>query len=284
MLQPIIDTHIHIWDLQKAAYPWLDGDESILRHNYDLSQLEPERQQTNVVGGVLVQAAGNKEDTDLMMEAASKYDWIKGVVVWLPLTDPEAVSKLLKDHYLDNPYFKGVRHQVHDEKDAAWLLQPEVMRSLQILADYEIPYDVVGILPAHIETVLQVAREIPALKMVFDHLNQPPVATRQQFGLWGELMLQAAAFPNLYAKISGLGTTSGKPHRWQADDIRPYVDFVLRAFGADRCFCGGDWPVSLLAGSYVHAWEVYETTINSLLNKEDSAKVLHDNALQFYKL
>lgn len=284
MLQPIIDTHIHIWDLQQATYPWLEGDESILRHNYDLSQLEPERKKTNVVGGVLVQAAGNKEDTDLMMAAARQHDWIKGVVAWLPLTDTEAVSKLLKEEYLHNPYFKGVRHQVHDEKNTNWLLQPAVIKSLQLLAYHDIPYDIVGIHPAHIETILQVTKKVPDLRMVFDHLNQPPIAKQEKFGQWGELMKKAAQHKNLYAKISGLGTTSGKLHQWQADDVAPYIDFVLQEFGTDRCFCGGDWPVSLLAGSYVHAWQVYETVINNLLNKEDSSKVLHDNALQFYKL
>lgn len=284
MPQPIIDTHIHIWDLQKAAYPWLEGDESILRQNYDLSQLEAERKKTNVTGGVLVQAAGNKEDTELMMAAAREHDWIKGVVAWLPLTDPEAVSKLLKEEYLYNPYFKGVRHQVHDEKNTEWLLQPAVIKSLEILADHDIPYDIVGIYPAHIETVLQVTKKVTGLKMVFDHLNQPPIATQEKFGRWGELMKQAAQQPNLYAKISGLGTTSGKLHQWKADDVAPYIDFVLQEFGTDRCFCGGDWPVSLLAGSYEHAWQVYETVINNLLNQADSGRVLHDNAVQFYKL
>ncbi len=284
MLQPIIDTHIHIWDLQKADYPWLKGDESILNNNYDLSQLEPERKKTNVVGGVLVQASSNKQDTDLMMEAARNNNWIKGVVAWLPLTNPEAVSKLLNDDYLHNPYFKGIRHQIHDEKNADWLLQPSVIKSLQILAHHHIPYDIVGVLPAHIETVLQVAKQVPDLKMVFNHLNQPPIATQQKFGQWGELMKQAAAHKNLYAKISGLGTASGKLHNWQAGDVAPYIEFVLQEFGIDKCFCGGDWPVSLLAGSYEHAWQVYEEVVNSLLSQEDSSKVLHDNAVQFYKL
>ncbi len=284
MLQPIIDTHIHIWDLQKADYPWLKGDESILNNNYDLSQLEPERKKTNVVGGVLVQASSNKEDTDLMMEAARNNNWIKGVVAWLPLTNPEAVSKLLNDEYLHNPYFKGIRHQIHDEKNTDWLLQPSVIKSLQILAHHHIPYDIVGVLPAHIETVLQVAKQVPDLKMVFNHLNQPPIATQQKFGQWGELMKQAAAHKNLYAKISGLGTASGKLHNWQASDVAPYIEFVLQVFGTDKCFCGGDWPVSLLAGTYSQAWQNYEAVISALLNKEEKNKVLHDNAMQFYKL
>ncbi len=102
--------------------------------------------------------------------------------------DVNATQRLLEERFLKEKYFKGVRHQVHDEKDPGWLLQPAVLESLDLLASYKIPYDVVGILPAHIKTVLLVAEKIPGLKMVFDHLNWPPLATKEKFGTWGELM------------------------------------------------------------------------------------------------
>ncbi|HET7898207.1 MAG TPA: amidohydrolase family protein, partial [Flavisolibacter sp.] len=164
-----------------------------------------------------------------------------------------------------------------------WLLQEPVIESLKILAAHNLPFDVVGVLPQHIETVLDIANKIPSLQMVFDHLNQPPVATQEKFGRWGELMAEAAVRPNLYAKISGLGTAVKKDN-WSADDIRPYVAYMLEHFGADRCFCGSDWPVSLLAGSYVNTWAIYQELIRSLLSKEESGKVLAGNARAFYNL
>jgi L-fuconolactonase len=96
-------------------------------------------------------------------------------------------------------------------------------------------------------------------------------------------MKEASKHQNFYAKISGLGTTSKKT-QWSKEDIQPYVEFVLEHFGVDRIFCGGDWPVSLLAGSYSQTWNVYRQTLDSLLNEAQQQKVYCENAVAFYRL
>ena len=281
----LVDTHIHVWDLERAEYPWLSGNNSILNRTWKIEELESERKKAGVTMGVLVQASGNFEDTDLMMEVAEQTDWIAGVVAWLPLTDPVATQKILNEKYLKEKYFKGVRHQVHDEANANWLQQDEVIESLKILAAHNIPYDLVGVLTGHIETALKIAEKIPDLLMVFDHLNQPPIGTNEKFGIWGELIKQAAGHENFYAKISGLGTIAGKSKEWGADCIKPYIEFVLKHFGTDRCFCGGDWPVSELAGGYSKTWSIYKDVINELIKEADEReKIFYKNAQKFYGL
>jgi L-fuconolactonase len=198
--------------------------------------------------------------------------------------DPAAAQKKLEEKYLGEKYFKGIRHQVHDETDPGWLLQPAVIDSLKILAAHDIPYDFVGVLPAHIETALEVAKKVPGLRMVFDHLNQPPILKKERFGAWGELMKEAARHKNFYAKISGLGTASGNFHNWHASDLKPYIEFVLEYFGTDHCFCGGDWPVALLAGSYTRIWNAYRDIINELTNSKELEKIFYSNAKKFYSL
>jgi len=280
----IADTHVHVWDLDRAEYPWLLGDVSILNKTWHIEQVETERKDAGVTTGVLVQASGNIGDTNLMLETAYKTDWISGVVCWLPLMDTHLTELLLESRFLKEKYFKGVRHQIHDEKNEKWLLQPEVIESLKILAAHDIPYDIVAVLPAHIETALKVAEKVPGLRMVFDHLSQPPIATKERFGKWGELMGAAAGHKNFYAKISGLGTASGNFRDRKADDIKPYVEFALQHFGADRCFCGGDWPVSMLANNYTETWQMYKNILNGLLPQKELEKVFYANARQFYHL
>src|SRR5687768_10782951 len=248
MANQIIDTHIHVWNFDHAEYDWLKNDTSILKRTYNIEEISEERKAVYVDRGVLVQAANNLEDTDWMLKVADKNEWITGVVGWLPLIDPVATEKAFNGKYIANTYFKGIRHLIHDEADPKWLLQDPVIESLKMIADANLTYDVVGVLPEHIETILKVAEKVPGLKMVFDHLNQPPIATNEKFGRWGELMIEASRNENFYAKISGLGTTT-KKESWSEDDIKPYVEFALTHFGEDRCMCGGDWPVSLLAGS-----------------------------------
>ncbi|MEO6136565.1 MAG: amidohydrolase family protein [Ginsengibacter sp.] len=284
MTKRIVDTHIHTWDLKRAEYDWLKNDTSILNKTYSIDQLSPLINQTNVIKGVLVQAANNFEDTDMMLETAAQTPWIDGVVGWLPLTDPEETDRILSKKYLNNQYFKGCRHLIHNEPDAQWLLQDKVIEGLKILAGYNIPYDIVGVNSEHLETAIQVAERLPELRLVLDHLNQPPIATKKRFGKWGELMKEASEHSNINAKISGLGTTACNGNNWTKDDLKPYVIYALEKFGTERCFCGGDWPVSLLAGHYEKAWFAYQEIFSEELSPEDQEKVLYSNAVSFYNL
>jgi L-fuconolactonase len=280
----IVDTHVHVWDPDRAEYPWLEGDDSILNQVWSIEQLEAERVEAGITKGVLVQASGNFEDTDLMLETARRTEWIAGVVCWLPLMDPPMTQRILEEKYLKERYFKGVRHQIHDEKDPEWLLEPAVIESLEILAAHNMPYDVVAVLPAHIEAAIEVGKKIPGLRMVFDHLSQPPIATKERSGKWSELMKEASQAKNFFAKISGLGTASGNFKNRTADDVKPYVVFALEHFGVDRCFCGGDWPVSLLANNYTQTWQVYKDILKDLLPGNEQEKVFYSNAVRFYDL
>jgi L-fuconolactonase len=284
MAPNIIDTHVHIWDLNRVEYSWLKDDTSILNQTYLLDDLTPQAHAAGIKAGVLVQAANNLQDTELMLETARDNEWIKGVVGWLPLIDPEKVATLLQDNFAKEPYIKGFRHLIHNEPNPDWLLQATVIESLSLLASHGYTFDLVGIHTDHIQTAIKVAERVPQLRMVFDHLNQPPIASKQKYGEWGEWMKLAAGHTNFYAKISGLGTASGNFDGWHSDDLKPYIDFVLEQFGTDRCFCGGDWPVSLLAGDYNQIWDAYKKILSDLLSESEQNKILSTNAAHFYQI
>jgi L-fuconolactonase len=97
-------------------------------------------------------------------------------------------------------------------------------------------------------------------------------------------MKAAASHKNIYVKISGLGTCSKKGAAWTTNDIQPYIEFVLEHFGENRCVCGGDWPVSLLAGSYQQTWQQYLKVLSDVLPDAAMQKVVYANAVAFYNL
>ncbi len=280
----IIDTHVHIWDLERVEYDWLKDDTSILNKTYLLDQLTPQINAANVVQGVLVQAANNLSDTELMLETAEANSWITGVVGWLPLMQPDATAQLLADKYLKNTYIKGIRHLIHNEPDTAWQLQDTVVESLDILAKNNLPYDAVGVKNEHLITAIKLMEKIPELRIVFDHMNYPPIPLNERFGVWGELMKAASQNPNAFVKISGLGTASGNFTGWTKEDLKPYIAFIIETFGVDRCFCGGDWPVSLLAGEYITTWQAYQSILSELLDEASCEKIFYHNAAKFYNL
>jgi len=278
------DTHVHIWNFERAEYDWLKGNTTILNRSYLTDELDAERKYVGITKAVLVQAANTIKETNYMLETAAETEWIKGVVGWLPLMDTEQSEKILSSQYSQQPYIKGIRHLIHDEPDSKWLLQNEVLESLQLIADYNLTYDVVGVLDEHLKCAITVAEKIPSLKLVLDHMNHPPIGKNLQSTNWYHLMKEAAQYKNIYVKISGLGLCVEQKEQWNADGIKPYIEFALNEFGVNRCFCGGDWPVSLLAGSYTQTWSNYITVLSSLLNKEDLLKVYNINAAAFYNL
>ena len=284
MVARIIDTHIHVWNFEHARYDWLKNDTSILNRSYDIGELEEDRVKAGITQGVLVQAANSWEDTDWMLEVAEKTDWIAGVVGWMPLEDPDVTGKALQEKYLAHKYFKGIRHLIHDEPDPRWLLQENVIESLQLIAANGLAFDLVGISTEHIATALAVAEKVPGLKMIFDHLNRPPDATKKEFDEWSILMKEAAKHKNFYAKISGLGKLPRHTEKWDKEYIKPHISFAVETFGEDRCLCGGNWPVSLLKEKYVDIWNSYKEIINSLLGNEGREKLYFKNALPFYNL
>ena len=140
----VIDTHMHSWDLQKVRYSWLDGDTSILAKNYYPSNIEGQLAAANVSAAIMVQAANNIEDTTFMFECADQYPWIIGVVGWVDLLDTEKAKQQLEAH-IQNKYFKGIRHLIHDDPDSSWLLQPAELNCLEILTNHGLTLAVVGV-------------------------------------------------------------------------------------------------------------------------------------------
>ncbi len=276
---PIIDTHQHLWDLSKVAYDWLVPEYGPLYRTYLATELEPQMAEAGVTATVMVQSANSYADTVYMLDQADAYDWMIGVVGWVPLLDPAETAKALA-RFTQNPYFKGVRHLIHEEANPHWLLQDPIYESLQLIADAGLTFDVVAVKHEHLECVHALGERVPDLRMVIDHLAQPPYQAGKP-GQWGEDMKLAAKNPNVYAKISGLGTASGDFENWTADFIKDMVDWTIDVFGVERCMCGGDWPVSVLAGGYVKAWSAYKEILSGRPLAEQE-RILNGTAQAFY--
>ena len=80
-----------------------------------------------------------------------------------------------------------------------------------------------------------------------------------------------------------MGTASGNWDGWTADEVKPYVEYAIETFGPDRCMVGGDWPVAVLAGGYVKAWNAYRSILAGY-PADVQTKVLSGTALRFYSL
>jgi L-fucono-1,5-lactonase len=236
----IVDAHQHFWDPASADYPWMTDEVAALRRRFGPEDLEPLLREHGVAGTVVVQARHSLDETRALLEIAAETPFVLGVVGWVDLTGDVAQQLGAFDGAL-----VGVRHQVHDEPDAAWLLREEVQRGLAAVAEAGLVYDLlvrVRELPAALET----ATRQPELTFVLDHVGKSPrlAADRQA---WTAGVGALADLPNVVCKLSGLFT--------EAEPLAT-AERALRWFGPERCMFGSDWPVCLLAAEYGDAIEV----------------------------
>jgi len=276
-----VDTHQHFWNLDEVAYPWLVPAYGPIYRNFDADELAPQLAAAGVDKTVIVQAMDSYADTDSMLAIAEACDWVAGVVGWVPIHDPAETAKKL-DEYGRNPYFKGMRHLIHEETNPDWVVQKQVIESLKILADRGLTFDVVAVFPNHLAHVPSLAEQVPNLKMVIDHLAKPPLGEEER-AVWREQLAAAAESPNVYAKISGLNTVTPDFENWTHEDIKPLVDFAIEQFGVERLMFGSDWPVAVLAGDYAKVWDETNKCLADLSPSERDA-VLGGTGDAFYQL
>jgi len=281
----ITDTHLHLWDLSRVEYDWLAAaKDSILCRTHGPEEIQSQLKQAGVNRVVLVQSANSIEDSGYMFEMSRSYDWIAGVVAWLPLTDPVWSHRLLET-YQDEPFFKGIRHLMHIEPDNRWLLDPKVQESLQILADQGIPLDVVTINNHQFDAVLETAARIPSLRIIIDHLSQPPQFATSAYTEWSARMGDAASLPHIWLKVSGLGTIPKNAEQSLVDRFLPILSGLIDQFGFDRLLCGGDWPISRLDRPYADTWASIRSLFEKLSNGASDLQKIYDlNATRCYGL
>ena len=277
----VIDSHQHFWDPSRVPYDWLGPDLGPINRAIEFPDLAPLLAATGVERTVLVQSADNTADTDYMFEVAAAHPEIAAVVGWVPLDDPETTATRLPE-LRANPVFAGIRNLIHTKPDPDWLLRADVDASLGILAAAGVPFDVVSVLPRHLEHVPSLSNRHPDLLMVIDHMSKPPIKAGDDEP-WRTLIRRAAENPRVYAKVSGLYPAVGDLAAWSADDVRPYLELALQLFGADRLMFGGDWPISVLAGGYVRVWEELSILFDELAPGERSA-ILGRTAASFYSI
>jgi L-fuconolactonase len=86
----------------------------------------------------------------------------------------------------------------------------------------------------------------------------------------------------VWCKISGVATEADHS-AWSDDQLRRYIDIAVDAFGFDRVFFGGDWPVATQAITFARWVEVVESALAGS-SAAERAKLWRDNAIRFYSL
>lgn len=276
----IVDSHLHIWQLdQEVPHPWLNASLGVLYRDFDEVAASKVLSEHEIAQAVLVQASDSIEETNYLLGAAERNSWVGGVVGWIDLAAPQNAADQLVG-FLESGHLRGVRHLIHDEEDAQFIMRAEVGRSLDLLVESGLALDIPDAFPRHLQQVVRLARNHPELCIVIDHLAKPPWdAPAEYMELWRSELEQVAAFPNVVAKISGLDFGAG----FTVDAVEPVVDFALTLFGTHRLMYGGDWPMTMANGGYRASLQIIGECL-SKLSDDEQKQVWERTARRIYRI
>jgi L-fuconolactonase len=273
-----IDAHQHYWIYNADEYAWIDESMEAIQRDFLPLDLEPELKKNGFDGSVVVQVRQTVEETAWLLELAEQSPTIVGVVGWVDLCSPEAVSQLKR--FAKYPKLVGIRHIVQGEPDERFLLRPDFMRGIALLEDFNLAYDIL-IYTRHLPIAAEFVERFPNQRFVLDHLAKPPIK-KGEIEQWANGIRRLAAFPNVFCKLSGL-VTEADWQSWKVEQIHPYLEVAFAAFGPSRLIIGSDWPVCLVAASYSRAVDVVKAYIDR--HHPDSRDVvLGGNAERFWRL
>ncbi|MDO6761242.1 amidohydrolase family protein [Tamlana sp. 2_MG-2023] len=274
----VIDSHQHFWNYEPVKHGWIDDEMAVIRRDFTPEDLQKVYAENGVDGCVVVQADQTLEETNFLIDLASKNSFIKGVVGWVDFRGDD-IDEVL-EHYSKFDVIKGFRHVVQGEADHNFLLRDNFLKGISKLEKYDFVYDIL-VFPHQLGAVLEFVARFPNIKFVIDHMAKPYIKDGFYDG-WAVLIREVAKHPNVHCKLSGM-ITEADYKTWTPEQLEPYLQLVLNAFGADRTMFGSDWPVCLVAGNYQSVKETITNFIAKLSPNEQRA-IMGKNAIKFYNL
>jgi L-fuconolactonase len=279
---PIIDTHVHLWDVGRLEYPWLKGIPSLNRNHL----LEDFRR---ACGSVAVAKMVFVQCDCVADQAFAEAEWvsglarqdgrIRGIVARASLEKGDAAEPEVA-RLAALPLVKGVRRLIQGEPDLGFCLRPDFVRGVQLLHRHGLSFDLCLTHPQLANTI-KLVRQCPDVNFVLDHIGKPDIRAGR-LDPWRDELRELATLPNVQCKLSGMATEAD-PAKWTPAQLRPYIDHVIACFGFDRVMFGGDWPVSTLATDYPRWVAVVDEALRGC-PAEVAHKIFVSNAERFYRI
>ena len=274
----MIDAHHHLWRYNDRDYLWMTDSMSVLRRDFLMADLQRVMSESGIDGSIAVQARQTMEETEWLLDLAGRSPSLLGVVGWVPLCDAQVAATL--ERLAQDRRLRGVRHVLHDEADDFFMLRDDFNHGVALLRAFDLAYDIL-IFERHLPQTIQFADRHPRQVFVVDHVAKPRIRERA-VSPWKEGIEELARRDNIYCKISGM-VTEADWGAWSVEDLRPWFDVVLSAFGPKRLMFGSDWPVVTLAASYRSWVETFRSLI-APLSQSEQEEICSGTAKRAYRL
>jgi L-fuconolactonase len=274
----MIDSHLHFWNPERLTYDWLKYVPSIS------GRMGPEEfanAGVDLEGAIFIQAD--------CAQALEEVNWINslnfpilGIVAYAPLElgDTPVIGALKA-----KPKVVGIRRNAQNEPDG-FMTSDGYLAGMIAAAKAGFSLDMcirARQLPELRRALTQLFKVVPDARVILDHLGKPNIKAHGadiQADEWANEINALSDLPNVFCKLSGLPTEADWD-TWTPEQLRPYLDHALKAFGPSRCLFGGDWPVVNLAGGYSR-WQTVVAAALNHLTADEQEQVWSQTARRVY--
>jgi predicted TIM-barrel fold metal-dependent hydrolase len=287
---PVVDSNVHLWAQGRNPVFWLEdrtmlrdmiGDYDSLPDTFILADYD-EATSGFDVRGVIWSDAGAADPVAAAEWVASQNTAgrVIGLVALGDPTDPgfeQLVTGLRANALVTSVRVRLVPAFQPGAPAAAPDAEGRLTDALGLLADQELVATIeTG--PSEIGRVADLARRFPRLQVVLDHFGWPDDLSDAGRRAHLALLRRLAHEPNVTTRIDAIGTIFGA---WDTDTLRPWLQGVVEAFGAERCMLGSDLPIETLRSNFGDLYTAYDTIFDSY-SETDRRLLFGDTAWRLY--
>ena len=279
---PIVDSHVHLYDVERLRYGWLKNVPKIDR-THVLADFDQARGAVAVDKIVFAEVAVDHglhlKEGAFVQRMADADPRLCGMVAHLPVergTAIEADLEALKRFKT----LRGIRRLIETEADPTFCLTSSFIAGVKLVGRHGMTFD---ICVKHWALVfgLELARRCPDVTFVLDHIGKPGIRQGMREP-WESQLRELAGLANVVCKISGV-ITEADHGAWTKEQVKPYVAHAIDCFGFDRVMYGSDWTVSELTHRYPTWVEILDEVVAGATPSE-RRKLYRDNAIRIYRL
>ncbi|CAN7416362.1 amidohydrolase [Rhizobium rhizogenes] len=277
----LFDSHLHIVDREKLAYPWLEGAGALNRDSF-YEDYAREAHRCGITDTLHMEVDVDESDiereTDYVKGLSRKPgSLIRGAIAACRPEDvgfPAYLERVLADPFVKG--FRRVLHVVPDDVSEGALFRENLKR----LAGTRLTFDLC-VLPHQISKAIALADLNPDVQFILDHCGVP--AIKKQLGqVWSSGITEIAKRPNVVVKISGI-VAYADPDSWTVDRLQPFVEHSIASFGWDRVIWGSDWPVCTLGGG-LSTWVAATHALMQGASADERDRLYRLNAKRLWSL
>ena len=281
----MIDTHIHLYDpTREDGIPWPPKGDEVLYKPHLPAEFKEVSKGTGLTGVIIVEASDRLVDNRWVLNLVKGDNYFIGLVGNIdPYAEDfsEQLKKLKKD-----PRFVGIRARNGSEKKKIDYANPKFLASMRELAKSNLSVDILcngGGVEA-VKQVDQLARSIPELRIVIDHVLGYNFDGKEVNPQWVSAVEKLGKNKNVWGKISGLYQRSIKqPAPHTLEHYSGVLDVIWTNLGTKRLIFGSNWPCTKNSGDYTS----YVKLVNEYFSgkgQDACERYFWKNAAEAYRL